>query len=97
MGRGAGCPTIIRPHDGPVYVLSGGKGSQILTQIIDSHFMIYILQGRYIPGLHDLAHVPAREAYSLHVLGQVSLVRSVLNRSRTTYQYGCGGSRPSSS
>ena len=40
-----------------------------MGQIIDSHVMIYLLQGRYIPDLydlydlHDLAHVAGWELY----------------------------------
>ena len=32
------------------------NGHQI-GQTIDPHFMIQIVQGRYIPGVYDLAHV----------------------------------------
>ena len=48
-----------------------------MGQIIDSHVMIYLLQGRYIPDLydlydlHDLAHVAGWEPCNLHDLEYV--------------------------
>ena len=70
-----------------------------MGQIIDSHVMIYLLQGRYIPDLydlydlHDLAHVAGWEPYHLHGLGHVSWVGYVFYVSCTTFHDGRLGSR----
>ena len=55
-----------------------------LGQTIDSDFMIYIFQDRYVPDLYNLAHVSSRKPYHLHDLTHVSWVRSVLYRSGRT-------------
>ena len=39
-----------------------------LVQIIASHFMIQVSQGRNIPDLYDVAHVAEREPYDPHVV-----------------------------
>ena len=63
-----------------------------MGQIIDSHVMIYLLQGRYIPDLydlydlHDLAHVAGWEPYSLHDGAHAPWVGSALYISCTSHK-----------
>ena len=51
----------------------GRRNNPHLRQVIDSHLMIYIFQGRYIPDLYDLAHDAGWEPYNLHDLKSHSL------------------------
>ena len=67
--------------------------------VVDSHLLMQIFQGRYIPDLYDLydlydlAHVAGWEPHNLNDLGRVSWAGSVLYRSCTAYYNGRLGSR----
>ena len=67
----------------PLWYLHTWDRSSIPTTVYDLD-----IQGRYMPGLYYLVHVAGRKPYTLHDLGRVSWVRSVLCWSCTTSHYG---------